>query len=218
MTPLIWACFGRLASELPGFSSGSSLHPDLRGLSLPSSPSFTPNAPTVLCGGKSEPNLNMPLNVSLNSSLNSNYHTTLSSSTGRSTSPLALMVTLIEAETRGTAVTLPHLSNVQCLFSPHLRHNPQLSLLQPPRVPHLPVLLDVVERRVHHLLRERCGHGPLLLWTHVSVLHLRPQAQENGQRVLPHLQEDNQRHHKDLPEHVGLVVDLVTRLQRLSKP
>lgn len=67
------------------FSSGSSLHPDLRGLSLPSSPSFTPNAPTVLCGGKSEPNLNIPLNVSLNSSLSSNCHTTFSSSTGWST-------------------------------------------------------------------------------------------------------------------------------------
>ncbi|TNM99315.1 hypothetical protein fugu_012348 [Takifugu bimaculatus] len=61
---------------------GSSLHPDLRGLSLPSSPSFTPNTPTVLCGGKSEPNLNIPLNASLNSSLNSNYHSTFSSSTG----------------------------------------------------------------------------------------------------------------------------------------
>lgn len=78
MTPLI-----------RGSSSGSSLHPDLRGLSLPSSPSFTPNTPTVLCGGKSEPNLNIPLNVSLNSSLNSNYHSTFSSSTGRSTSPFA---------------------------------------------------------------------------------------------------------------------------------
>lgn len=61
---------------------GSSLHPDLRGLSLPSSPSFTPNTPMVLCGGKSEPNLNIPLNVSLNSSLSSNYHTTFSSSAG----------------------------------------------------------------------------------------------------------------------------------------
>lgn len=86
MKPLLLDCFGMAVSEAPAFlacfCSGSSLQPDLRGLSLPSSPSFTPNAPTVLCSGKSEPNLNIPLNVSLNSSLSSNYHTTFSSSTG----------------------------------------------------------------------------------------------------------------------------------------
>lgn len=116
MTPLIWACFRRVVSELPGLSSGSSLHPDLRGLSLPSSPSFTPSAPTVLCGGKSEPNLNIPLNVSLNSSLNSNYHSTFSSSTGRSASPFALIMTPIEAETRRTAVTLPTCPTSVCFL------------------------------------------------------------------------------------------------------
>lgn len=113
-------------------------------------------------------------------------------------------MTLIETETCGTAETLLTFLFF-CFFCPRLRHNPELSVLQPPRVPNLPVLLELVERRVHHLLREHGGHGPLRLRTHVSLLHLRPQAQENGQRVLPHLQEDNQRHHKDLPEHVGFV-------------
>ncbi|XP_028279342.1 E3 ubiquitin-protein ligase NEURL1-like [Parambassis ranga] len=61
---------------------GSSLHPDLRGPSVPSSPSCTPNTPTVLCSGNSESNLNTSLNINLNSSLNSNYHTLFSSSTG----------------------------------------------------------------------------------------------------------------------------------------
>lgn len=55
-----------------------------------------------------------------------------------------------------------------------LRYDPELSVPQPPRVPHLHVLLVLVERRVHHLLRERGGHGPLRLRTHVSLLHLRP--------------------------------------------
>lgn len=66
--------------------SGSSLHPDLRGPSVPSSPSCTPNTPTMLCSGNSEPNLNTPLNINLNSSFNSNYHTVFSSSTGLSMS------------------------------------------------------------------------------------------------------------------------------------
>lgn len=65
-------------------SPGSSQHPDLRGPSVPSSPSFTPNTPTMLCSGNSESNLNTPLNINLNSSLNSNYHTLFSSSTGLS--------------------------------------------------------------------------------------------------------------------------------------
>lgn len=56
---------------------------------------------------------------------------------------------------------------------------------------------------MHHLLRERGGHGPLRLRTHVFVLRMWPQTQENGQRLLPHLQEDNQRYHQDLPQHVG---------------
>ena len=62
--------------------SGSSLHADLRGPSIPSSPSCTPNTHTVLCSGNSEPNLNTTLNINLNSSLNSNYHAVFSSSTG----------------------------------------------------------------------------------------------------------------------------------------
>lgn len=60
-----------------------------------------------------------------------------------------------------------------------------------------------MERRMLHLLRERRGHRPLRLWTHVSLLRMRPQTQEDGQRVLPHLQEDNQRYHQDLPELIG---------------
>uniref|UniRef100_A0A3B4YXF7 E3 ubiquitin-protein ligase NEURL1 n=1 Tax=Seriola lalandi dorsalis TaxID=1841481 RepID=A0A3B4YXF7_SERLL len=47
---------------------GSSLHPDLRGPSVPGSPSCTPNTPTMLCSGNSEPNLSTPLNINLNSS------------------------------------------------------------------------------------------------------------------------------------------------------
>ncbi|XP_031732877.1 E3 ubiquitin-protein ligase NEURL1-like [Anarrhichthys ocellatus] len=61
---------------------GSSPHPDPRGVSVPSSPSFTPNTPTMLGSGNSEPNLNTPLNINLNSSLNSSYYTVFSSSTG----------------------------------------------------------------------------------------------------------------------------------------
>lgn len=102
-------------------------------------------------------------------------------------------------------------------FSHHLRYNPKLSILQPPRVPHFPILLELVEWWMHHLLWECGGHSPLRLWTHVSLLHMWPQTQEDGQCVLPHLQEDNQRHHQDLPEHVGLcwtvchVVTCITR-------
>uniref|UniRef100_A0A3Q0R0D1 E3 ubiquitin-protein ligase NEURL1 n=1 Tax=Amphilophus citrinellus TaxID=61819 RepID=A0A3Q0R0D1_AMPCI len=54
---------------------GSSQNPDLRGPSVPSSPSCTPNTPTMLCSGNSESNLNTALNINLNSTLNSNYHT-----------------------------------------------------------------------------------------------------------------------------------------------
>ncbi|XP_026165566.1 E3 ubiquitin-protein ligase NEURL1-like [Mastacembelus armatus] len=61
---------------------GSSLHQDLRGPSIPSSPSCTPNTPSMPCSGNLEPNLNTPLNINLNSSLNSSYHTVFSSSTG----------------------------------------------------------------------------------------------------------------------------------------
>lgn len=57
-------------------------------------------------------------------------------------------------------------------------------------------------RRMLHLLRKHGGHGHLRLWTHVSVLHLRPQAQEDVQRLLSHLQEADQGHHQDLPQHI----------------
>lgn len=89
------------------------------------------------------------------------------------------------------------------LFSRYLRYNSRLSLLQPPRVPRLLTLLRHVDRRMHHLLWERRGHRPVRLWTYVSLLRMWPETQEDGQCVLPHLQEDNQRHHQDLPELVG---------------
>lgn len=70
-------------------------------------------------------------------------------------------------------------------------------------------MLELVERRVHYLLRECGGHCAVRLRTHVLVLRLRPQAQEDGQRLLPHLQEDNQRHHQDLPQRIVGVCKLV---------
>lgn len=106
---LFWnGLFSKQPAFVARFASGSSLHPDLRGLSLPSSPSFTPTAPTVLCSGKSEPNLNIPLNVSLNSSLSSNYHTTFSSSSSTGRSRLHLTPPLKDTP-------VGHSSNI-CLF------------------------------------------------------------------------------------------------------
>ncbi|KAM9344701.1 E3 ubiquitin-protein ligase NEURL1-like [Symphorus nematophorus] len=78
----LWMFYGLHGTVTQLRILGSSLHPDLRGPSVPSSPSCTPNTPTMLCSGNSEPNLNTPLNINLNSSLNSNYHTVFSSSTG----------------------------------------------------------------------------------------------------------------------------------------
>uniref|UniRef100_A0A3Q2VV28 E3 ubiquitin-protein ligase NEURL1-like n=1 Tax=Haplochromis burtoni TaxID=8153 RepID=A0A3Q2VV28_HAPBU len=80
----LWMFFGLHGTITQLRILGSSQHPDLRGPSVPSSPSFTPNTPTMLCSGNSESNLNTPLNINLNSSLNSNYHTLFSSSTGLS--------------------------------------------------------------------------------------------------------------------------------------
>lgn len=74
-------CFDSDVSCVP---SGSSPYPELRGPSVPSSPSCTPSTPTMLCSGNSEPDLNTPLNINLNSSINANYHTAFSSSTGLS--------------------------------------------------------------------------------------------------------------------------------------
>ncbi|XP_062319796.1 E3 ubiquitin-protein ligase NEURL1-like [Osmerus eperlanus] len=61
---------------------GTSLHTDLRGPSVPSSPSCTPNTPTLMCSGSSEPNLNTHLNINLNTNLNASYPPPFSSSTG----------------------------------------------------------------------------------------------------------------------------------------
>ena len=79
------SCFHELFLFAVYAPLGSSLHPDVRGLSLPSSPSCSPSTNTVLSSGSSEANLNIPLNINLKSSLNSNYHTAFSSSTGLST-------------------------------------------------------------------------------------------------------------------------------------
>uniref|UniRef100_A0A3P9DS58 E3 ubiquitin-protein ligase NEURL1 n=1 Tax=Maylandia zebra TaxID=106582 RepID=A0A3P9DS58_9CICH len=64
----LWMFFGLHGTITQLRILGSSQHPDLRGPSVPSSPSFTPNTPTMLCSGNSESNLNTPLNINLNSS------------------------------------------------------------------------------------------------------------------------------------------------------
>ena len=76
------------------------------------------------------------------------------------------------------------------------RQAPQVAQLPPRRRP------GGVAGRVLHLLRECGGHGHLRLRTHVSLLHLRPEAQEDVKRLLPHLPETDQGHHQDLPQHV----------------
>ncbi|KAM4591244.1 E3 ubiquitin-protein ligase NEURL1-like [Odontesthes bonariensis] len=78
----LWMFYGLHSTITQLRILGTSLHPDLRGISAPSSPSCTPNTPTMLCSGNSESNLNTSLNINLNSSLNSNYHTLFSSSAG----------------------------------------------------------------------------------------------------------------------------------------
>ncbi|KAM3862647.1 E3 ubiquitin-protein ligase NEURL1-like [Diretmus argenteus] len=78
----LWMFYGLHGTIMQLRILGSSLHPDLRGPSAPSSPSCTPNTPTLLCSGNSEPNLNTPLNINLNSSLNTSYQTAFTSSTG----------------------------------------------------------------------------------------------------------------------------------------
>lgn len=98
-------------------------------------------------------------------------------------------------------MTIIHLTLKPIPLSP--RYDSQLAILQPPRIPHFPSVLGLLEWRVHHLLWERGGHGAVRLWSHVSLLRLWPQTEEDGQCQLPDLQEDNQRHYKDLPEHVG---------------
>lgn len=73
---------------------------------------------------------------------------------------------------------------------------------QSTQVPNVPIRPWTLGWWVFHLLRELGGHGHLRLRTHVSVLHLRHQAQEDVQRLLSNLQKANQRHHQDLPEHI----------------
>lgn len=80
------------------------------------------------------------------------------------------------------------------------RSNPKFPR-QPAQVPDVSIGKTLFWR-VLHLLREHRGHGHLRLWTHVSVLHLWPQTQEDVQRLLSHLQKADQRHHQDLPQHV----------------
>lgn len=55
---------------------------------------------------------------------------------------------------------------------------------------------------MHHLLREHGRHGHLLLWTHVSLLFMWAEAQEDGQCLLPHLQTGHQRYHQNIPQHL----------------
>ncbi|XP_056148136.1 neuralized E3 ubiquitin protein ligase 1Ab [Lampris incognitus] len=78
----LWMFYGLHGSITQLRILGSSLHPDIRGLSVPNSPSCSPNSSTLLCGGISEPNLNTSLNINLNSSLNTSNQTAFSSSTG----------------------------------------------------------------------------------------------------------------------------------------
>ncbi|KAK5623465.1 E3 ubiquitin-protein ligase neurl1 [Crenichthys baileyi] len=78
----LWMFYGLHGSITQLRILGSSLPPDHQGSSVPSSPSCTPNTPTMLCSGNSGSNLNSTLNINLNSSLNSNYRTLFSTSTG----------------------------------------------------------------------------------------------------------------------------------------
>lgn len=95
-----------------------------------------------------------------------------------------------------------------CQF--HHRNDPKFTN-QPPQVTYVPIRPWALVRRVLYLLREHGGHGHLRLRTHVSVLHLRPQTQEDVQRLLSHLQKADQRHYQDLPEHVrGRTASLTT--------
>lgn len=96
--------------------------------------------------------------------------------------------------------TLSHCFNF-FFFTYYHRNNPKFTS-QPAQVTYVPVRPRTLVWRVLHLLREHGGHGHLRLWTHVSVLHLRPQAQEDVQCLLSDLQAANQGHHQDLSEHI----------------
>lgn len=81
------------------------------------------------------------------------------------------------------------------------RDEPKLSG-EPAQVAHVPDGPRSVDGRVLHLLREHGGHGHLRLRPHVSLLHLRHQAEKDVQRLLSNLPATNQRHYQDLPKHV----------------
>lgn len=81
------------------------------------------------------------------------------------------------------------------------RHSSQLSK-QLAWVTHLPVRLRALGRWMHHLLWEYGRHSHLLLWTHVSLLFMWAEAQEDGQCLLPHLQTGHQRYHQNISQHL----------------
>ncbi|XP_034040563.1 E3 ubiquitin-protein ligase NEURL1-like isoform X2 [Thalassophryne amazonica] len=74
----LWMFYGLHGAVAQLRILGSSLQPDVRGPSIPSSPSCAHNIPTLLCNGNSELNLNTSLNVNLNS----HCQTVFTSSTG----------------------------------------------------------------------------------------------------------------------------------------
>lgn len=86
------------------------------------------------------------------------------------------------------------------LFYYH-RDNPKFTN-QSPQVANVPIRPWTLGWWVFHLLRELGGHGHLCLRTHVSVLYLWHQAEEDVQRLLSNLQKANQRHNQDLSEHI----------------
>lgn len=81
------------------------------------------------------------------------------------------------------------------------RHSSQLSR-QLAWVAHLPIRPRALGRWMYHLLWEHGRHSHLLLWTHVSLLFMWAEAQEDGQRLLSHLQTGHQRYHQDIPQHL----------------
>ncbi len=60
-------------------------------------------------------------------------------------------------------------------------NNTQLAR-QSPQISHFPICLRLMAGRVFYLLWKHSGHGHLCLRTHVSLLHLWPSPQKNGQR------------------------------------
>lgn len=177
MKPLLSGCFGPAVSELPAFVAVS---PQARQCTQTCeacrSPAPLPSHPML-------PRCSAVASLSPTSTYR--WTSALIQASAPTTTPpsrppqvgpcftsLPLITTLVETHTGGTAAVTS--SNVCVSFFPRLRYNPELSVPQPPWLPHLHVLLLLVERRVHHLLWERGGHSPLCMRTHVSLLHLRP--------------------------------------------